>query len=199
MQIRESKPTVRFIILMATILFFGIFWSLLGLLILKNQDDTRQMLDDVNVILTDTLNQQMEIRQEIDTLKEEVMTQHLVFYPDTNGLTDDERDLVERIVMSEAQGDGIEGMMAVAQVIRDRSYTWNQPITQVCLAKGQFASPYRGEVPVEAWIAVSKVFDGGQSVLEVPTTHFYADYIAAPDWTENKVNRGKIGTHLFWY
>ncbi len=192
MQIRESKPTVRFIILMSAILFFGICWILLGLLILKNEADTKLML-------TDTLNQQMEIRQEMDALKQEVTAQHLVFYPDTNGLTEDERDLVQRVVEAEARGEGIEGMMAVAQVIRDRSYTWDQSITEVCLAKGQFAKPYQDELGIESWIAVSKVFDGGQSVLEVPTTHFYADYIEPPSWIEGKANRGKIGRHEFWY
>jgi spore germination cell wall hydrolase CwlJ-like protein len=120
----------------------------------------------------------------------------LVPEPDPNALSDAERDLVERVVAAEARGESIEGQAAVAQVIRDRAYTWDMTITEVCLAKGQFAKPYQGEISIKTWIAVSKVFDGGVSVLEVPTTHFASNN---PYWAEGKVNRGSIGRHTFWY
>lgn len=113
-------------------------------------------------------------------------------------LTEDERDLVERIVAAEARGESIEGMAAVAQVIRDRSTAWDMTVTDVCYAPGQFAAPYSGEISPEIVQAVYAVFDGGVDVLEVPVTHFHADYVD-PYWTSSKVNRGSIGRHTFYY
>lgn len=112
-------------------------------------------------------------------------------------LTPEERDLVERIVASEARGEPIEGMMAVAQCIRDRSQLWGMTVTEVCLAPSQFAAPYQGEVSPEVVQAVRAVFDEGMSVLEIPTTHFHADYVS-PYWAADKVSRGNIGAHLFY-
>ena len=112
-------------------------------------------------------------------------------------LTDEERTLIEQIVASEARGESIEGMMAVAQVIRDRSTEWGMSITDVVMAPGQFASPYNGEISPEVVQAVWAVFDEGMSVLEVPTTHFHADYVS-PCWAADKVSRGSIGAHLFY-
>ena len=112
-------------------------------------------------------------------------------------LTSEERDLVERIVASEARGEPIEGMMAVAQVIRDRSQLWKMTVTEVCLAPGQFAAPYQGEISPEVVQAVWAVFDEGMSVFDEPVTHFHADYVS-PYWTADKVSRGSIGAHLFY-
>jgi hypothetical protein len=149
------------------------------------------LLMDIKIMQTDTLNTLNNMRQDKQSAEESY-----VLIPEPNGLTDAERDLVERVVAAESRGESIEGQAAVAQVIRDRAYTWDMTITEVCLAKGQFAKPYQGEISIETWIAVSKVFDGGVSVLEIPTTHFASN---EPYWTENKVNRGSIGCHTFWY
>ena len=134
----------------------------------------------------------MYIRQDIDALQEpEIDDSSEVM------LTSEERDLVERIVASEARGEPVEGMAAVAQVIRDRSQLWGMTVTEVCLAPGQFAAPYQGEISPEVVQAVWEVFDLGMSVLEIPTTHFHADYVS-PYWTADKVSRGSIGSHQFY-
>ncbi len=116
------------------------------------------------------------------------------YYP----LTPAERDLVERIVAAEARGEPIDGMAAVAQAIRDRAVTWGMTITEVCLYPGQLSYPYQGEISQEVIQAVWAIFDEGMSVLEVPTTHFHLEDVE-PYWTSDKVSRGKIGRHKFWY
>jgi spore germination cell wall hydrolase CwlJ-like protein len=154
------------------------------------------MTQQAHIIKTqaDAMDQLMWIRQDIDELKN---TEAEIADLSEFNLTEDERTLVERIVASEARGEPIEGIMAVAQCIRDRSQLWGMTVTEVCLAPGQFAAPYQGEISPEVVQAVWAVFDEGMSVLEAPTTHFHADYVS-PYWTADKVSRGSIGAHLFY-
>ena len=114
-------------------------------------------------------------------------------------LTDEERDLVERVVAAEARGESLEGMMGVAQTIKDRCLTREQTVTEVCTAPYQFATPYQGEVSDKIKDAVRFTFDNGDSVLEYPTTHFYAwKLIDEPYWTADKEFRGQIdGTRFY--
>ena len=114
-------------------------------------------------------------------------------------LTEDERALVIGIVAAEARGESLEGMMAVAQTIRDRAVTRGQDIETVCLAAYQYAEPYDGPVSDMLKDSVMFVFDEGHSPLAYPTTHFYAhEEIAPPDWTYEKEVRGIIGGHTFY-
>lgn len=114
-------------------------------------------------------------------------------------LTDSERQLVIGVVAAEARGEDLEGMMAVAQTIRDRAITRNQSITEVCLAQYQYADAYTGEVGDMLVDSVMFVFDKGHSPLEYPTTHFYAhDLIPEPDWAADLTCRGTIGGHTFF-
>ena len=165
---------------------------LIGIHTINQLDDvmTQQRIHDK--MMSDCMDQLMYIRQDIDALQEpEIDDSSEVM------LTSEERDLVERIVASEARGEPVEGMAAVAQVIRDRSQLWGMTVTEVCLAPGQFAAPYQGEISTEVVQAVWAVFDLGMSVLEIPTTHFHADYVS-PYWTADKVSRGSIGSHRFY-
>ncbi len=117
----------------------------------------------------------------------------------TYHLTEEERQLVIGVVAAEARSESLEGMMAVAQSIRDRAITRSQSVTEVCLAPHQYAEPYTGEVSDRLVDAVMFVFDEGHSVLEYPTTHFYQhEMILAPDWTQNLTCRGSIGAHTFF-
>lgn len=113
-------------------------------------------------------------------------------------LTAKERELVCRVVSAESRGEDLQGQMAVAQVIRDRANSWDMTVTEVVTAPSQFARPYQGEISDETYLAVANVFDGNMSVLDVPTTHFYSGD-KEPYWTSDKVNRGKVGNHIFFY
>jgi spore germination cell wall hydrolase CwlJ-like protein len=167
---------------------------LMGLHVINQLDAI--MTQQAHIIKTqaDAMDQLMWIRQDIDELKNNEA--EIADLSELN-LTEDERTLVERIVASEARGEPIEGIMAVAQCIRDRSQLWGMTVTEVCLAPGQFAAPYQGEISPEVVQAVWAVFDLGMSVLEIPTTHFHADYVS-PYWTADKVSRGSIGSHRFY-
>ena len=113
-------------------------------------------------------------------------------------LTDEERELVERVVAAEARGESIECQMAVAQTILDRVVSREQSITEVCTAKYQFASPYQGEVSEKTQDAVFLVFDHGAKVFD-KVTHFYASHLIDPPyWTESKEFKGEINSVRFY-
>ena len=112
-------------------------------------------------------------------------------------LEPEEREIVCRVVAAEARGEGLQGMMAVSQVIRDRAILWDMTPTEVVTAPDQFAAPYQGELTDDIYLAVANVFDGGMNVFEEPATHFYSG--PEPYWASSKESRGSIGNHRFMY
>ena len=108
-------------------------------------------------------------------------------------------ELIARVVAAEARGETLEGQMAVAQVIKDRSDLWGKSPEEIVLAPAQFADPYGGEIPEITWSAVESVFLDGERVFSEPVTHFYAYELCSPYWAEVKVSRGKIGGHEFLF
>ena len=107
-------------------------------------------------------------------------------------LTDEERELVERVVAAEARGESIECQMAVAQTILDRVVSREQSVTEVCTA------PYQGEVSEKTQDAVFLVFDNGAKVFD-KVTHFYASHLIDPPyWTESKEFKGEINSVRFY-
>lgn len=108
-------------------------------------------------------------------------------------ISDEERELIEKVVAAEARGESIECMMGVAQVIRDRCITREQSPIKVLTTPNQFAKPYEGKITDRIKDAVSFTFDEGHSTFEYPVTHFYASHlIDPPDWTEGMEYLGEI-------
>lgn len=148
----------------------------------------------------DILDKNAELRQEaIESLyvEENVEVEEVVEDNKKNAVISD-RDLIERVIAAEARGDTFRGIMAVAQTIKDRGDLWNMTYEEVVTAPGQFAEPYQGEISDNVKCAVELVFDEGVRVTEEPITHFHATYVA-PSWTADKVSRGTIGAHRFYY
>ena len=111
-------------------------------------------------------------------------------------LTQEEREIIERVVAAEARGETLKGQMAVANVIKDRAELWNMTPTEVATAKGQFAKPFQGEISEDTKLAVEIIFDKGIRVFKEPVTHFASNN---PWWAEHKAIIGKIGVHTFYY
>ena len=166
-------------------------------------------INRLDTIMTEQDNlhyQIIVIQQNIEEVKESIDSMDKVAVSGLYGsetiyhmpLTDAELDIVCRVVMSEAMGEPYEGMLAVAQVVRDRAISWGLTVTEVVTAPSQFAPPYKGEISDEVIMAVDAVFIEGVSLMEFPTTHFHADYVS-PYWTADKVSRGTVGAHRFWY
>lgn len=100
-------------------------------------------------------------------------------------LTDSERDIVERVVMSEAAGEGYDGQRLVAQCILNTAEADGMRPDEVVLAPNQYASP-AAEASQEVKDAVSAVFDDGDMVTDEPIRWFYAQRYVYSAWHESK-------------
>lgn len=100
-------------------------------------------------------------------------------------LTDAERDIVERVVMAEAEGEGFDGQRLVAQCILNTAEAMDLRPDEVVLAPNQYASP-AAEASQEVKDAVSAVFDDGDMVTDEPIRWFYAPKYVYSAWHESK-------------
>lgn len=171
---RKVNVMFSFFLGMAIVFIFLVFGNMTT--IIDAQEDTLNTLNDMRIEMESDPPEQLEAS----------------VYP----LADEERELVIRVVMAEARGDGYTGMLPVAQTILDRAVLWNMTVTEVVTAPGQYADPYQGRITSEAELAVSDVFDSGIRAFEEPVTHFAQ---GEPWWAENKACRGSVGRHQFWY
>lgn len=156
---------------------------------------------DAKTFERDCMDQLMYTRQELDSLSAEISGE--TYQPEETPAEVvtvaeiEERDLVERVVAAEARGESYEGMVAVAQTIKDRGDYWGMTYSEVVTAPNQYAAPYSGEISETVKKAVSDVFDHGARAFEEPTTHFH-NLSVSPYWAENKTCRGQRGNHVFY-
>ena len=113
-------------------------------------------------------------------------------------ITEEERQIIEQVVMAEARGESLEGQMAVAQTIRDRCIARGQDPIKVCTSPNQYAISDL-EPTDRVKDAVMFIFDYGHSVFEEPTFYFYqSEMIEEPEYLAEKTLRGQIGPHRFY-
>lgn len=112
-------------------------------------------------------------------------------------LTDAERDLVERVVMAEAGGEGYDGQRLVAQCILNTAEAMDLRPDEVVLAPNQYATPAQ-EASREVKDAVSAVFDDGDMVTDEPIRWFYAPRYIYSAWHEGKTFVLEYGGHRFF-
>ena len=156
-----------------------------------------------NVLANESILNEHSLKEEITLLKNEIraleneLKQAEGKEPiNAYELTQEEREIIERVVAAEARGETLKGQMAVANVIKDRAELWNMTPTEVVTAKGQFAEPFQGKISEDTKLAVEIIFDKGIRVFEEPVTHFASNN---PWWAENKTVIGSIGVHTFYY
>lgn len=112
-------------------------------------------------------------------------------------LTVSERDIVERVVMAEAGGEGFDGQRLVAQCILNTAEAMDLRPDAVVLAPNQYASP-AAEASQEVKDAVSAVFDDGDMVTDEPIRFFYAPKYIYSAWHESKEFVLEHGGHRFF-
>ena len=112
-------------------------------------------------------------------------------------LTVSERDIVERVVMAEAGGEGFDGQRLVAQCILNTAEAMDMRPDEVVTAPNQYASP-AAEASQEVKDAVSAVFDDGDMVTDEPIRWFYAQSRVYSAWHENKAFVLEYGGHRFF-
>lgn len=184
-------------------IFWNWFWRIMIVIVACLLVSIAGNQQSIMIMQTDTLDQLMlmQLDAEMGRLEQDLWEEwdkDVIEEPvEPVSLSPEERDLICRVVAAEARGEELEGMMAVAQTILDRSELWNMTPSEVVQAPGQYADPYQGEISDEIKLAVANIFDGGVRVFEEPVTHFYSG--TEPYWTDGKVNRGSIGCHKFYY
>lgn len=111
-------------------------------------------------------------------------------------LTDEERDLVERVVMAEAGAEAYVGQQAVAQCILNASELQGiRPGEVVEVLKYTKARP---EPTAQVKDAVAAIFDDGATVFDRDVIYFYAPALVTSDWHESQVYVTTIGCHKFF-
>jgi len=183
---KERNTLIRSIILIVIISTLGSIIFGNQLLIIMMQEDILNTLNDMRIELQEVYS---ENQSQINSESQD--------NPSVISLTPAERELICRVVAAEARGEDLQGQMAVAQTILDRAELWNMTPAEVVQAPGQYAYPYQGEIPDSVKLAVANVFDGGIRIFQDPVTHFHSG--PEPYWAADKVNRGSIGRHQFYY
>ena len=130
-----------------------------------------------------------------------------------------DQELVTRVVWAEARGEPIEGMVAVANVIKNRTKNpdrYSQGWRGVCLKPKQFSclnegDPNRvqifnlgmsGEYPLKAYRecqwAVVGVMEGWLKDNTKGSDHYYStSLMTAPYWAKDMKVFKQIGDHVF--
>lgn len=111
-------------------------------------------------------------------------------------LSDEERQIVENVVMGESCGEPYEGQILVAQCILN-----------ACLKDGIQPSEVRKKYKYSGWKtnptdsvkeAVSAVFDDGYKITDEPILYFYAPKYCAGRWHETQRHIITVGGHKFF-
>ena len=119
-----------------------------------------------------------------------------------------EQDCLANAVYFEARGEPIEGQLAVAEVVlnRTRSGRYPETICEVVTQPWQFSFVRRGIIPradrsSEAWrraVAVARIAEAGASrLLPNDVLWYHADYVS-PSWGRRLDRNTKIGLHIFY-
>jgi len=119
-----------------------------------------------------------------------------------------EQDCLANAVYFEARGEPIEGQLAVAEVVLNRTRSGRYPgtICAVVTQPWQFSFVRRGVIPPadrgsEAWrraVAVARIAEAGASrLLPNNVLWYHAEYVR-PSWGRRLARNTKIGLHIFY-
>ena len=147
------------------------------------------------------------------TLADAILTPHVglgALVQTYAGLSTDDReqDCLANAVYFEARGEPIEGQLAVAEVVLNRTRSGRYPSTicAVVTQPWQFSFVRNGIIPAadrtsEAWrraVAVARIAErGAQRLLPRDVLWYHADYVS-PSWGRRLARNTKIGIHIFY-
>lgn len=113
-------------------------------------------------------------------------------------LTDEDRDVLGRLVMGEAGGQGYEGAALVAQCIRDTMVF--DGITSVEQVRVQYKYTARMDRQPNQNVldAINYIFDQGGMAVRHRIQYFYAPKLCTANWHESQVFVIEHGGHRFF-
>ncbi|MBU8907664.1 cell wall hydrolase [Desertibacillus haloalkaliphilus] len=178
--------------------------------IAHNHDLTVTELAEANPQVTDLdliiVGQQLNIHKsnEVQQPRPEVKSSSIEVKADTNDhdLTEEELDLLARIVRAEAQTEPFEGKVAVADVVLNRveSSEFPDTIEEVIYEPRQFEPVMNGQVykpaDEESMEAVEEALTNDRDMSE-DSLFFYNPDIATSRWLDTRETTVVIGQHVF--
>ena len=137
-------------------------------------------------------------------IKYQVIHETPCYYPEIKleetapryALSDEERDLVERVVMAEAEGESFDGQKLVAQCILTACEKTGLTPSEVVVKYGY--ATLRPEPSLMVKTAVKDVFDRGELVTEEPVMYFYNPSSVFSRWHETQIFVIEEGGHRFF-
>lgn len=111
-------------------------------------------------------------------------------------LTDEERDLIERVVMGMTEHEDITTQKAVAQCILNACNITNKRPEEII--KSLRYPLYRPEPTDEVKESVSKIFDDGEIVIDKNAMYLYAPSDMESQWHETQQYICTIGKYKFF-
>ena len=119
-----------------------------------------------------------------------------------------QQDCLANAVYFEARGEPIEGQLAVAEVVLNRTRSGRYPdtICEVVTQPWQFSFVRNGIIPAadrgsESWrkaVAIARIAEtGARRLLPDDVLWYHADYVS-PSWGRRLARNTKIGLHIFY-
>ena len=162
---------------------------------ISSEDSLQEQYSDVQEYSTEEIKQEVN---EVEEVEEEKVLEHI---ETTFSLSDEERYIVEQVVMQECGHEPYEGIVAVAQCIYNTAIYKEMSPAGVVSVPGQYASPSKEAANENVKKAVSQVFDSEEFYVEEPIMFFYAPKYSAGTWHESSPNLEyacTIGGHKFF-
>lgn len=117
--------------------------------------------------------------------------------PEPVKISDEEFELVYRVVAAEARGTDQQAMIAICNVIQNRARLRNMSLEQVLTEPEQFAPPYTGKISEEVSGAVNKALLHGAKIVPDDTEYFHAHYVR-PEWADRFTEVYRDDWHVFY-
>ena len=162
---------------------------------IQYEDSQQEAPSYVNDYITEEIKQEHD---EVEEVEEDEVLEHI---ETTFQLSDEERYIVEQVVMSECGNEPYEGIVAVAQCVYNTAVYKNMSPAAVVQVPGQYASMSSKDANGNVKKAVSQVFDSEEFYVEEPIMFFYAPKYSAGTWHESSPNLEyvcTIGGHKFF-
>jgi len=119
-----------------------------------------------------------------------------------------EQDCLASAVYFEARGESLEGQLAVAEVVlnRTRSARYPDGICAVVRQRAQFSFVRRGAIPranrnSAEWrraVAVARIAETGEPRMLAEDVLWYHAHYVSPSWGRRLARTTRIGAHIFY-
>jgi N-acetylmuramoyl-L-alanine amidase len=127
----------------------------------------------------------------------------------TDAAPDREQDCLASAVYFESRGEPIQGQLAVAQVVINRSLSGRYPpdLCSVVTQHAQFSFVRNGRIPMadrasDAWrkaVAIAHIAEDKLAQADVsPDVLWYHATYVAPSWGKRLTRQTQIGLHIFY-